>query len=747
MAYIRRTLLIFVVLFTLSALTITSVQAEDWIEDYGELDVSLSRELNPPFQSSSVVFSPDGRFLASGDKRSATGVMRIVFQGDTKPIGGGARIWSADSGDLINAFKLHEGRAVSEVRFTPDSKALVTGGYDGRVIVTDVESGETRLSFGGTTSYINSLAVSPDGRRVVFSDERGSIRHRGIGETEVSLEWGEADEGHKQSQYSGVSDLAYSSDGQYLASAGYDGAVLLWNTKTNKLERRFKSHSQPVRAVALSPDGQWAASGGQDHAVYIHKVESGYRHHALVIHSGAVTDLAFSPDGRWLASGSRDGTVHLLDPTSGGIRETLSDLPGGIESLAFSPDSTKLAISSSRVDREDGGLIQVWSVNYTPVSLAKASFVHCDPGPEVRFDAREKMASLRRTAPPRKGAMVGFEHAWMDGDIGLIETYFRAGMTSYFEYEYGNLIHRGVLNGWPGLLEVGLECGLDVNRTMTFVESYGKYVIEQATPLHLASVRGHTDLAKTLVRHGAKVDLQDGDGQLPLHRAANQGNAELVTFLIENGAEVNVRDNLRNLPLHYAARYGHRDVVGILGKQGSIIDERNRADQGPLFYAVYGGHLDSVKYLVAYGANIHIKDNRGVAPLHEAVSQKHFSVTEYLLEQGAYVDETDTHGRTPLHRAVVTGQPELVDLLLAWGATLEASDVQGQTHLHFAVRTSSAEITRLLIRKGADVNVQDADGATPLHLAKERLRREMDYETQAELDRIIKLLERHGAKP
>lgn len=747
MEYVRRLLTIFVLLFILSVLSISTMQAEDWIEDYGELDVSLSRELNPPFQSSSVVFSPDGRWLASGDKRSATGVMRMVFQGDTRPIGGGARIWSVESGDLVNAWKIHGGRSVREVIFTPDSKALVTGGNDGRVNVTNIESGKTRFSFGGQTAFINSLAVSPDGRRVVFSDERGTILHRGLGETEGSFEWGEATGGHKEGLNSGVSDLAYSSDGQYLISVGYDQAVLLWNTTTNKLERRFKSHSQPVRAVALSPNGQWAASGGQDHAVYIHKVESGYRRHALVIHSNAVTDLAFSPDGRWLASGSRDGTVHLIDPASGGLRETLSDLPGEIESLAFSPDSTKLAISFSRVDRKDGGLIQLWSVNHRPAPLSEASFVHCDPGPEQRFDARETMASLRRTAPPRKGAMIGFEHAWMDGDIGLIETYFRAGMTSYFEQETGHLIHRAVLNGWPGLLEVGLECGLDVNRTMTFVESYGKYVIEQATPLHLASLRGYTDLAKTLVRHGAKIDLQDGDGQLPLHRAANQGNADLVSFLIENGAEVNVRDNLRNFPLHYAARYGHRDVVGILGKQGLIIDERNRADQGPLFYAVHGGHLDVVKYLVAYGANIHIKDKRGVAPLHEAVTQRHHLVTEYLLEQRAYVDETDTHGRTPLHRAVVAGKPELVHLLLEWGANMEVSDVHGQTPLHFAVRTSSVEITRQLIRKGADVNARDQDGATSLQRARERLGRVMDPWTQEKLRKIIRMLERHGAKP
>jgi WD40 repeat protein len=124
--------------------------------------------------------------------------------------------------------------------------------------------------------------------------------------------------GHSKS----VISVAYSPDGQTLASGSDDTTIKLWNVKTGNLLQTLTGHSSQVNSVAYSPDGQTLASGGYTQAMAIASsvntiklwnVKTGNLLQTLKGHSDWVypVALAYSPDGQTLASGSSDKTIKI----------------------------------------------------------------------------------------------------------------------------------------------------------------------------------------------------------------------------------------------------------------------------------------------------------------------------------------------------------------------------------------------------------------------------------------------------
>jgi len=119
-----------------------------------------------------------------------------------------------------------------------------------------------------------------------------------------------------------VTTLAWSPDGNNIATGSADGTVRLWHVATGKQTYVYRGHQASVNSLGWSPDGQRIASGASDKTVQILDAVSGNHLFTYRGHTGVVSSVSWSPDGKHIASGSWDKTVQVWDTLTGNVLYT-----------------------------------------------------------------------------------------------------------------------------------------------------------------------------------------------------------------------------------------------------------------------------------------------------------------------------------------------------------------------------------------------------------------------------------------
>ena len=314
-----------------SAFTVRVLDAED-----GE--TLRQRRIAEP---DSIGLSPNGEWIVRRDDEG-----RVYRE---RAEGGAQRVHLGESeGRLWGALASNAGPSLIGI---PGGRRYLAPGADGSVEVVEFLGGY-------------SHGLSPDGRRLAFWNG---------GKLTV---WDAVNGRRESAEPANEGTPRFGPDPNWVCLVPASGTELeIWRDEGPgpiTLAHRLVGHSRKIVCVAFSADGNKLASGGDDQSVRLWDLETGEHLATRVGHTGLVRSLAFSPDGTRLASWGEDSTLRVW-----GTVEDARVLPHGsyVYGARFSPDGARIYTVSwdsfVRVfDTESGAEVARWPMDGVVGSLA-----------------------------------------------------------------------------------------------------------------------------------------------------------------------------------------------------------------------------------------------------------------------------------------------------------------------------------------------------------------------------------------
>eukprot|EP01096_Ripella_sp_DP13-Kostka_P018407 TRINITY_DN9999_c0_g1_i1.p1 TRINITY_DN9999_c0_g1~~TRINITY_DN9999_c0_g1_i1.p1 ORF type:complete len:472 (-),score=181.96 TRINITY_DN9999_c0_g1_i1:145-1560(-) len=263
--------------------------ARIWTEA-GELKQTLAKHSCPVV---SLRFSKNGALLLTGSMDST------------------AIVWNTDSGELVQQFAFHKD-PILDVDWR-DNSTFATSSKDMTIYVCQIEKKHPIHTFKGHADEINCIRWSPDGNVLASCSDDLTIKVWGM-DSESSLF--DLKDHSKE-----VSIVRWSPTGPgspnpnkklILASASVDNTIRLWDTDTYKCKHVLDRHQSPINTIAFSPDGDLLASGGFDQFIYIWSTQNGELIKSFKA-DGFVHDICWDRSGQRVAATLSSKTAIVID--------------------------------------------------------------------------------------------------------------------------------------------------------------------------------------------------------------------------------------------------------------------------------------------------------------------------------------------------------------------------------------------------------------------------------------------------
>ena len=282
---------------------------------------------------------------------------------------------------------------------------------------------------------------------------------------------------------------------------------------------------------------------------------------------------------------------------------------------------------------------------------------------------------------------------------------------------------------------------------------------EGLTPLHLASMNGHTSIVQALLLAGARLETLTYQGETAADLAKLAGFDSLAHFLtaqaqkeqsagcdnvfraaavgrtaclqrhLEGRAVVNSCNPEGQTPLMLAALNNHPFAVSTLLDHGADMFIPNRQGDTVLLQAAQRGFVDLVAILLEYDpAALKTVTKDGSTALHRSGEHGHVLTTQILISCGADINSRDAAGRTALDLAIANNHTCTAAVLDSAAATspqkaiLVSTTAANQTSgsLHKAAENGDCMLVRRLLRAGAHPNMPNMQGDSPIKLSAKR---------------------------